>query len=797
MNKGKVPEYIDVDDLDIEIIAIKRPCYTLDDSDSDGKPSVGVSAVTLVKAPHAHPIKTETALSQALRGAIQKSPRMEPARKRRTTDATLALVNQPPKASAKRKASAALQPTHTWHLQSRAGSAPNDAIEISSDEEAPPPKKTKISSDDSPDPILLQDSPLEDYMSPDPILLRPQEAHNASTSTSTTTTTTTTTTTAPTPSTSASTLASTSALTHPDNPYDDEEEYSNYMASLDLRDESNWTPCPVRDKDDTPNFAFEHMSISASVPNVLRPHRTEYINCRYPPPKPIAIGDECDDCPWVKLAKYRSKNKRPHRYRLPQMLQSTLQRPRAIQPLFKDMGYHMLGLARSYRRVAAGSITKIVQTPGNVVVGSTVWQGHANYPGDEEESLGNENMQGNLLLWNGGKIHAADAHYRTRSSINGVGVQKYYTVNDVAFDPTRADRFASSGNDFTVQLWDIVDASSDSTNKIPKLANTIRLPDVAQDLHFKPNESTLVVSCRNGTVLLFSSLDESTQASSTTFHVAPASPRDPTLRHAAGAMTWGTGPTSHNIFTSSEPLDPASDIGYHKVFDVVKQMCVNPLSAAESGDAMALHPDGRTLALMTATSSSHHLRLYDVRRTGPQPSSSVPLPPTLTIHPTAQIPLVPYAKYQSYEVNCASFSPDGLFLAVARNDNITHVYDTRNIGRDVLYGFPHQDPHRGVPGTESYGVVEAQWVTGRGGRGMGLVTGGNDGCVRFWDCGISASDNSKGKAIAKTDFDVAHFSLGDQHKGEKALVVGHCGGGVYIFDKLTGDMMVEGDGSGR
>ncbi|KAH7927326.1 hypothetical protein BV22DRAFT_1103751 [Leucogyrophana mollusca] len=188
---------------------------------------------------------------------------------------------------------------------------------------------------------------------------------------------------------------------------------------------------------------------------------------------------------------------------------------------------------------------------------------------------------------------------------------------------------------------------------------------------------------------------------------------------------------------------------------------------------MAIHPTGRTLALVTAgDSNSHFLRLYDVHRNARKE--------------TVEVLLEPYTKGYNFEVNCASFSPDGIFLALGRNDNITDVYDSRNMERGPLYGFFHDDPNRGVPGSESYGVVEAKWVEGRDGRRMGLITGGNDGCIRLWDCGISALEDTNGRTIAKTDFDVAHFALGDPYKGEKALVVGHCGGGVYIFDRLDG-----------
>ena len=91
------------------------------------------------------------------------------------------------------------------------------------------------------------------------------------------------------------------------------------------------------------------------------------------------------------------------------------------------------------------------------------------------------------------------------------------------------------------------------------------------------------------------------------------------------------------------------------------------------------------------------------------------------------------------EVNCAAFSPDGIFLAVARNDNVVHVYDSRNLERGVLYSFQHNYPNREVAGFKGFGIVEAQWVTSFDGRGLGLVSGGNDGKMSHKFSGTSTN----------------------------------------------------------
>jgi hypothetical protein len=75
------------------------------------------------------------------------------------------------------------------------------------------------------------------------------------------------------------------------------------------------------------------------------------------------------------------------------------------------------------------------------------------------------------------------------------------------------------------------------------------------------------------------------------------------------------------------------------------------------------------------------------------------------------------------------------------------------------------------------------------------------GCVRLWDVNQATDNPANSRIIAETDFDIAHFSIGDKSKGEAPLVVyvssnyslsfylpeinsGDSGGGVSIFDRL-------------
>ncbi|KAH7927327.1 hypothetical protein BV22DRAFT_288709 [Leucogyrophana mollusca] len=170
-------------------------------------------------------------------------------------------------------------------------------------------------------------------------------------------------------------------------------------------------PLPDPETDSEDEYAI-------SAPPVSRPRkRIEYVDCRYGPPERIDLGRKVDACIFKRFQASKSI-KAPPRVRLPQMCQAPLKSSRS-RPLYRDLAYNMLGLAQSFRRVASGSITKVVQVPGTILVGSTTWQGNPDYPGDEEEQLGPENMAGNLLMWHKDDIQTIDGHWATRATSNG------------------------------------------------------------------------------------------------------------------------------------------------------------------------------------------------------------------------------------------------------------------------------------------------------------------------------------------------------------------------------------------
>lgn len=134
------------------------------------------------------------------------------------------------------------------------------------------------------------------------------------------------------------------------------------------------------------------------------------------------------------------------------------------------------------------------------------------------------------------------------------------------------------------------------------------------------------------------------------------------------------------------------------------------------------------------------------------------------------------------EVTSAKFSPDGMLIALARNDNSTHIYDIRNLLCGPLYKLRHNGHDKNKwTGGENYGVTHIEWESEwyRGAEhGLGLVSGGGDGTVLLWDLLHALGEPRK---VAQAHYGITTFSLGDHSKGEKSLIVGDCGGNIHIY----------------
>lgn len=77
------------------------------------------------------------------------------------------------------------------------------------------------------------------------------------------------------------------------------------------------------------------------------------------------------------------------------------------------------------------------------------------------------------------------------------------------------------------------------------------------------------------------------------------------------------------------------------------------------------------------------------------------------------------------------FSPDSLYIAVARNDNVTLVYDARFLNKGPLYDLPHLSPDEGSEEDNYYGIPKIEWLEDHT-RGLSLVSCGADGMATVY-----------------------------------------------------------------
>ncbi|KAI0005562.1 WD40-repeat-containing domain protein [Russula compacta] len=419
--------------------------------------------------------------------------------------------------------------------------------------------------------------------------------------------------------------------------------------------------------------------------------------------------------------------------------------------------------------MAGGAITKIIQKPGCIAISSATSGGQPYDPEATAQPHDCYNREGTLQIWrdDDSKNQSIILHGHcviespSQPERPEVTCLKCYTVNNISFDPNRSHLMASAGNNGSVQLWQKGKKVDDGCYHYPR---------APYDVVYRERDSLMAVTCMNGSVYVHQTHSHGSLGDLVELRVVP-----PMVQHSVGAIVWGQCASADTLFASSEPQSMSDYSGYHAAFDPDQGRRAYEFDAKESGDSMALDADGARLALCTAAyDRTHSLRLYDVRRkNGRRPVQEIQLDP-FDVEP------------REGEVTAVSFSPDGLLLAVARSDDELHVYDSRFMGR-------HREPMRKFlhwgedccMGGDRWGIVDAVWVDGWCGRGLGIVTGGSDGCVRFWNVRRSADDILNGEVVARPNSDIGHFSIGDPYNREKPLVVGDNGGRVYVYDHAS------------
>jgi WD40 repeat protein len=143
------------------------------------------------------------------------------------------------------------------------------------------------------------------------------------------------------------------------------------------------------------------------------------------------------------------------------------------------------------------------------------------------------------------------------------------------------------------------------------------------------------------------------------------------------------------------------------------------------------------------------------------------------------------------EVIVSAFSPDGIYLACARDDNVTHVWDARFMGGKaqpchILEHGPSKKEN--VYHDHNNGITSIAWASQYDASSPPLLaTGGDDGeyttslplipalrftlpvgMIRLWDMRKAMYHESQ--VLAELETNVGHFILGDIHKGEMPLL---------------------------
>lgn len=334
--------------------------------------------------------------------------------------------------------------------------------------------------------------------------------------------------------------------------------------------------------------------------------------------------------------------------------------------------------------------------------------------------------------------------------------KKTYTVNDVQFDPADPTRFVSCGRDRKVILWNCAERETVSKHRAVRCKDAI-----PEGLQYKPTGSVVVIWANNGTCLLYNGFD-----------TPPVILEAGSAEQPVQSVAWGRGRFSNKLYTTSGTEGVYE--GQHRCFDIgaASRRGQSFGSDTAGGECLDMNLTGTWLAHATCSENNiFKLSLYDPDRLR-QPAQEIELP---------KFALTPDSDHKP-RIQQVLFSPDSVYLAVARSDNLTHVYDARFLGPRYLYALPHGPAVEATREDSQYGINRIEWLQD-GAHGLSLVSCGADGCVRLWDIKHAWSDYSDVVLAQSTSY-AGWFSLGDMYKGEKPLIMGDGSGNVVVCDRI-------------
>ncbi|EIW79316.1 WD40 repeat-like protein [Coniophora puteana RWD-64-598 SS2] len=578
----------------------------------------------------------------------------------------------------------------------------------------------------------------------------------------------------------------------------DEEEWATCLAALDIDEPANWRSIPERRLKAISGMILDEPEDD----EVLSPCRLPFWASHHGSPGPSSViieqmkttGFEWDKGKSIR-ARQTPHSTRANKTKIWDMLQSDLARPPVhvkrrtfsilgavsgripTRELYYDLGFFVTKRKTTSCYRIARTITKIVQSGPTAVACATADAGTPDQPESEGviDYRYNTECGSALAVWQQGQLSRMDDqernHWRFKTEGQNLVAMKWYTVNDVVFRPRRPSEFLSAGNDPSIILWK---ASNDGLRPMKQIKTT----GVPLGLSFKPGDSVLAVGMDDASISLYNSLGAKVTNVDRQFGVThTAKCRCLECKgHATGAMAWGINSSSDMLFASSEPYNDAFRHGWHRGWNIRTKDMIK-FNVGEAGDDLVVDPSGTTVVLITrGHNDSHPLRMFDLRaKSRDEPHTMFELRPFESKD----------ADNKDAEVRHTCYSPDELYLAIARSDNTTDVYDKRMLGRGPLHILRHG---HGPSKAEKYGVQRVHWLTGRDGRRTGLLTGGDDGCVRLWDLGLAMDDHGQGRILAQMDGGIANFSAGDPCNGEIRLIVGDNDGRVHMYDDFEDDI---------
>ncbi|KIP12594.1 hypothetical protein PHLGIDRAFT_113670 [Phlebiopsis gigantea 11061_1 CR5-6] len=413
--------------------------------------------------------------------------------------------------------------------------------------------------------------------------------------------------------------------------------------------------------------------------------------------------------------------------------------------------------AENYTGFSPGSINSIAQAGELVAVASCTLGGGSD---DEDDSGMNRpyNASGSLKVFNKDNTFTLHGHEGAMTSNNHRDGDadrriKHYTVNEVQFDPANPTQLVSCGRDTKVIVWDC-----DPGLSKPTKLKSIKYRHVPEGVQFKPTGTTFVSWTEVG---IHHGIDE------------PVIKQYTTRPEPVQSVIWGRGKLQNLVYFTTELIGGKNVTGKHIALDVEYTRPMPFSIKLAGGQCLDLDVTGTQLAHVTCASSGVlTLSVLDTRADY-KSRQEITLP--RFVFKTGRNAKESIARPYVQQV---LFSPDSLYIAVARNDNVTLVYDARFLNKGPLYDLPHLSPDEGSEEDNYYGIPKIEWLEDHT-RGLSLVSCGADGCLRLWDM-KRAHDLSTDTVIAKSVSYAGWFSLGDTFRGEKALILGDGSGNLVV-----------------